>query len=414
MIPLSEAQAVVLGACAPGRPRAVPIDDALGCVVGSSVTAVSAVPPFVNSSRDGYALRATDTVEARTEAPVYLEVVASIMAGSAYEGTLGAGQAARIMTGAPMPLGADAVCMLEDCSQEDGGARLVIISPVRAGEAVRGIGEDVAIGDVVATAGTALTPGHLGVLADQGFSEVTVHPRPRVGVLSTGDELIVGPGPLAPGKIRDSNRHTLLAMIRREGWEAVDLGIVGDDEAALGDALDAAVKSCDAILTSGGVSVGDMDVVKVVLEKRSQGTMRWMQVAIRPAKPFAFGTLGDARTPVFGLPGNPVSAMVSFELFARPGIRSLAGQRGLYRTVVPAVAETDMRRSPDGKTHFVRVNISLDEAGRWHATPLAGQDSHQLKAMADANALAVLADGNGVGAGEIADVLLTDPDRLSA
>ena len=279
---------------------------------------------------------------------------------------------------------------------------------------MRQAGEDVRIGDLLAEPGTVLTPGHLGVLANQGIEDVQIHPRPRVGVLSTGDELVSGAGPLAPGQIRDANRHTLLGIVRREGWGAVDLGIVGDDEMALADVLDRARLNCDAIVTSGGVSVGDLDIVKVVLEKRSGGSMRWMQVAIRPAKPFAFGTLEGSQTPVFGLPGNPVSAMVSFELFVRPGIRRIAGHRSLHRIVVSAMADTELRRAPDGKIHFIRALASLDDRGDWLLRPMAGQDSHQLLAMADANALAVLPDGDGIEAGGRVDVLLTDPERLSA
>ena len=414
MIPLREAQELVLGACAPRVPRPVPIDEALGCVVGTPVVATEPVPPFVNSSRDGYALRAADTrVAGGNKGPVRLQVIGSIMAGSHFEGEIRRGQAARIMTGAPLPAGADAVCMLEDCRDEDGGV-VVIDHPVTEGDAVRRVGGDVAVGDVVADAGTVLTPGHLGVLANQGLVEVTVHPRPRVGVLSTGNELASGPGPLAPGQIRDANRHTLLALVHREGWDPVDLGIVGDNEDALGVVLDQAATTCDVVVASGGVSVGDLDIVKVVLEKQSVGTMRWMQVAIRPAKPFAFGTLAGAGTPVFGLPGNPVSAMVSFELFVRPAVRRMGGHRSLERVVVPAVAETDLRRRPDGKTHFVRALVSLDDRGAWRVSPVVGQDSHQLRAMADANALAVLPDGEGVAAGSLVDVLLTDPERLSA
>ena len=266
--------------------------------------ATEPVPLFVNSSRDGYALRAADTLAARgAMGAVRLQVVGSIMAGDHFDGTIGPGQAARIMTGAPLSTGADAVCMLEDCRDEADGGTVVIDDSVTEGTFVRGIGEDVAVGDVVLEAGTVLTPGHLGVLANQGLVEVTVHPRPRIGVLSTGDEL-AGPGPLAPGQIRDANRHTLLALVQREGWDSIDLGIVGDDEVALGVVLDRSTTTCDAVVATGGVSVGDLDIVKVVLKERSAGTMRWMQVAIRPAKPFAFGTLAGSGTPVFGLPGN--------------------------------------------------------------------------------------------------------------
>jgi len=415
MIPLSEAQAFVLAACPPPLPRPVPIDEALGLVVAAPIVATEPVPPFVNSSRDGYALRSADTLEAGdAPGPVRLQVVALIMAGSSFDGMIGPGQAARIMTGAPMPAGADAVCMLEDCAVEADGEVVAIDHPVTEGEAVRGIGEDVVVGDVIADPGTVLTPGHVGVLANQGMADVIVHPRLRIGVLSTGDELASGPGPLGPGQIRDANRHTLLALVRRQGWAAVDLGKVGDDEEALSAVLDWAAVSCDAVITSGGVSVGDHDIVKVVLEKRSAGTMRWMQVAIRPAKPFAFGTLDGSGTPVFGLPGNPVSAMVSFELLVRPAVRQMGGHRQLERIVVPAVAVADLPRRPDGKTHFVRARVSLDADGGWSVRPMVGQDSHQLRAMADANGLAVLPDGEGVTAGGRVDVLLIDPEQLSA
>ena len=412
MIPLPEAREVVLDACRPGVPVPVPIDESLGCVVGAPVVAQEPVPPFVNSSRDGYALRSADTAAAAGALPARLSVVGSIMAGTVFGGTVGPGEAVRIMTGAPLPAGADAVCMLEDSTDEDDGSVVAIDQPVAAGEAVRRTGEDVAVGDVVAEPGTVVTPGHVGVFANLGMAVVTVHPRPRIGVLSTGDELALDPGPLRPGQIRDANRPVLLALVDREGWDALDLGVVGDDEAALGRAFDRATDECDVLVTSGGVSVGDLDIVKVVLEKRCSGTMRWMQVAIKPAKPFAFGTLSGSGTPVFGLPGNPVSAMVSFELLVRPAVRRLAGHRSLEHPVVRAIAARGLHRRPDGKTHFVRATASLDERGTWAVRPMAGQDSHHLRAMADANSLAVLPDGDGVDAGGTVDVVLTDPDRL--
>ena len=261
------------------------------------------------------------------------------------------------------------------------GRSWLIDQPVAAGEAVRRAGEDVAVGDVVAEPGTVVTPAHVGVFANLGIAAVTVHPRPRIGVLSTGDELASDPGPLRPGQIRDANRPALLALVDREGWDALDLGVVGDDEAALGRAFDRATDECDVLVTSGGVSVGDLDIVKVVLEKRCSGTMRWMQVAIRPAKPFAFGTLAGSGTPVFGLPGNPVSAMVSFELLVRPAVRRLAGHRSLEHPVVPAIAARGLHRRPDGKTHFVRATAlpgrARDLGGAPHGRPgLAPSSGH--------------------------------------
>lgn len=355
---------------------------------------------------DGYALRAQDT----RGAPVRLEVVGSILAGHGVDTRVGPGQAARIMTGAPIPPGADAVVMIEETRVT--GASVTIEREIQVDDFVRHVGRDVSEGDVIADAGTVLTPAHLGVLAAQGATSVVVHPHPRVGVLSSGDELVDGATPLVPGKIRDANRHTLLALARREGWECHDLGIVGDDEGALVDVLTHAARTCDAIVTSGGVSVGDRDVVRIVLEKLSAGTMRWMQVAIRPAKPFAFGLLAGSGTPVFGLPGNPVSAMVSFELFVRPALRMIGGHHSLDRPRVAAVVQEDVPPHRDGKLHLLRARVTLDRLGRWRVTTADKQESHQLHAMAMSNGLALIPDGTGARVGDHVDVMLIDPDRL--
>ena len=417
MIPLDEAQRFVLGQLAPLPPGPLPIAAALGCVVSEDVVATEPVPPFANSSMDGYAVRAQDTADA----PVSLQAIGSVMAGHVFDGTVGPGQAVRIMTGAPLPSGADAVCMIEETETEtetnagaDADGRVTVLRRLQPGDFVRPPGRDVAVGDVVAPAGTVLTPAYLGVLTGQGLTQVPVHPHPRVGVLSTGDELFTGPGPLPPGRIRDANRATLLALCAREGWDCVDLGIAGDDEAALVEALSRGATTCDAVLTSGGVSVGDLDLVRVVLEKLSAGSMRWMQVAIRPAKPFAFGVLAGSGLPVFGLPGNPVSAMVSFELFVRPALRILGGHRSLHRPVVRAIAQHDLHRHSDGKLHLLRSLVTLEPDGRWLVRTTGGQESHQLHAMAEANALLLLPDGDGVMAGGQVDVVLLDPGRLGA
>jgi molybdenum cofactor synthesis domain-containing protein len=233
-----------------------------------------------------------------------------------------------------------------------------------------------------------------------GRQTVRVHKRPRVGVLSTGDELVRAPAPLAFGQIRDSNRPRLLPAVIDSWCEAVDLGTVPDDEAVLTSTLREAAAQCDAILTSGGVSVGDFDLMKQVLD--DLGDMAWMQIAIRPAKPFAFGLVDG--TPVFGLPGNPVSSLVSFELFARPALRTMMGHPHPERTRVDAVADVDLRRRADGKTHFVRV-VATYRDGAFHVAPVGGQGSHHLSAMASANALAVLPDGDGVVAGEAVTII---------
>jgi molybdenum cofactor synthesis domain-containing protein len=314
---------------------------------------------------------------------------------------VGPGQAVRIMTGAVVPAGADAVVMVERTSAV-GDGRVKIEVAASAGDHLRQPGEDLRAGQVMFEAGTELGPGHLGVLASVAVSSVSVVPRPRVGVLSTGDELVADGRPLRPGQIRDTNRPMLLALASVAGFVPVDLGTVADDEDAITAAIEEGVSTCDAVLTSGGVSVGDFDYVKVVLDRLGQ--MRWWQVAVRPAKPLAFGTV--AGTPVFGLPGNPVSSLVSFELFARPALRQMAGHRDLFRPELAALADEALPRRPDGRLHLVRVVASADDDGRLHVRSSGGQGSHLLRAMALANALALLPDGDGVEAGGTVKVML--------
>jgi molybdenum cofactor synthesis domain-containing protein len=376
----------------------------IGCVLAEPVSAPGDVPPFANTAMDGYAVRAADTAGASDAAPVVLPVVAEVAAGHPADRALQPGEAMRIFTGAPMPDGADAVLMVERTQRVDDGARVALQAEVAVGEAVRAAGDDLRAGDPVFSPGEAITPGHLGVLAGIGVTEVLAHPRPRVGVLSTGDELVESGRPLAPGQIRDSNRATLLALVAQNGWQAVDLGLIRDDEAAITTAITDGAATCDAVITSGGVSMGDIDLVKVVLERI--GDMRWMQIAIRPAKPFAFGLVGAHATPVFGLPGNPVSSMVSFELLARPALRRLAGHADLLRPSVQAVAAEPFARRPDGKVHFVRVRAERDAEGVLHVRSAGGQGSHHLTAMAHAHGLLPLADGTGVAAGDPVRVLL--------
>jgi molybdenum cofactor synthesis domain-containing protein len=400
LVPVEEVRAFVLAACPPGPVVEVPLAEALGTVAAAEVRAPEPVPAFDNSAMDGFAVRAADVAGA----PVTLRVVGTQLAGPVLPLDVGPGEAVRIMTGAAVPAGADAVVMVERTSPADGARSVVVEAAVEPGTAVRRAGDDLRAGDVVIAPGTVLTPGRLGVLASVGAATVAVHRRPRVGVLSTGDELVDVDRPLAPGLVRDSNRPTLLALVGTSGFEAVDLGRAPDDDDAITSALQGAVERCDAVLTSGGVSMGDVDLVKVVLDRI--GDMRWFQVAVKPAKPFAFGTVGGV--PVFGLPGNPVSSMVSFELFARPALRRMAGfgDGALERPHVRAVVDDDLRRQPDGKVHYLRVVTDLRPDGRWTVRSAGGQGSHQLAAMAAADGLAVLPDGDGVAAGGEVDVLL--------
>ena len=390
---------MILAACPVLAPRPVVLLEALGCVTAGAVVAGHDVPSFANSAMDGFAVRAADTAGA----PVTLEVVGTAAAGSAPGVTVEAGQAVRIMTGAVVPAGADAIVMVERTAPA-GAGKVTIEAAATDGDHVRHPGEDIRAGQVLFEPGTELGPGHLGVLASVGAQTVDVVPKARVGVLSTGDELTAAPGDLRPGQIRDSNRPTLLALAAMAGCVPVDLGSVADDEAAITAAIERGVAQCDAILSSGGVSVGDFDYVKIVLDRL--GDMHWWQVAVKPAKPLAFGTVDG--TPVFGLPGNPVSSMVSFELFARPALRQMMGHRDIFRPQLPAIADEALRRQPDGKVHFVRVVATTDDDGRLHVRSSGGQGSHLLRAMALANALAVLPDGDGVDAdGPVKVLLLT-------
>ena len=400
LIPLGEAREYVLGRCEGPVPVVVPLDGAGGLVLAESVESPEHVPPFANTAMDGFAVRAADTVGA----PVTLDLVGTVAAGvDPVAGGIGVGPggAVRIMTGAPMPPGADAVVKVELAEASSDGTTVRVDVEVPVGNHVRAAGEDLVAGDPVFEAGTVLGPGHLGVLASIGVVAVTVRRRLRVGVLSTGDELREGPTALAPGQIRDANRPALLGLLDELGAEAIDLGRVADDEAAIEACLLDGVARCDAVLTSGGVSMGDFDYVKVVLDRI--GDMRWMQVAIKPAKPLAFGTVDGV--PVFGLPGNPVSSMVSFELFARPALRAMAGHVDLDRRRVRADVVGGLGRHPDGKVHFARVVVEVVD-GSFRVRSAGGQGSHQLTAMAAADGLAVLPDGDGVADGEQVEVLL--------
>ena len=393
MIDVESVRRAILAACPVLPATELPLGEALGCVTAATVVARHDVPPFANSAMDGFAVRAADT-------PGTLEVVATTAAGAAPADGVGPGQAVRIMTGAPVPPGADAVVMVERTSPAGEGK--VAVETATPGDHIRRAGEDLRTGQVLFDPGTELGPGHVGVLASVGAEAVEIVPPARVGVLSTGDELVSGPGDLRPGQIRDSNRPMLLALVARAGCIPVDLGRAPDDETALTAAVEQGVARCDAILTTGGVSVGDFDYMKAVLDRL--GDMHWWQVAVKPAKPLAFGTVGG--TPVFGLPGNPVSALVSFELFARPALRRMTGHRDLFRSEVPAIADEPLRRRPDGKLHLVRVVATPDEDGRLHVRSSGGQGSHLLRAMALANALALLPDGDGVDANATVKVVL--------
>lgn len=411
MISVGDARDHVLGRCPALAVVATPLDEALGLVLAEALVAREPVPPFANTAMDGYAVRAADTAAAGPGSPVRLDVVGSLAAGHAPGVEVGPGQAVRIMTGAPIPPGADSVVMVE--LTERTSDQVLVRQAAEPGDHIRRPGEDILPGQEVLAAGARLGPAQLGLAASLGAVALGVFRRPRVGVLSTGDELVEGPGPLAPGQIRDSNRRTLLALLRETGVEPVDLGIARDREEEIAAALEAAARRCDAVLTSGGVSVGDFDYVKVVLDRLCPGGMRWMQVAVRPAKPFAFGLLGDS-VPVFGLPGNPVSSAVSFELFARPALRQMMGHTGRarFRPELSALAAEGFRGSGDGRLTLVRVRVLMGPDGRLWAGSAGGQASHVLSGLAAANALALVPAGAEIAPGAPVSIWLLEEDGI--
>jgi molybdenum cofactor synthesis domain-containing protein len=379
MIPLAEARARVLAGVPAPEAVDVPVSSALGLVLASAVRSPSAVPPFDNSAMDGYAVRFEDLARV----PCVLTVSEDVAAGHVAQGAVERGTAIKIMTGAPLPAGADTIVRVEDTVPGEGSVE--ILAQPESGAAVRRAGGDVAAGGLVFEAGDVLTARHLGVLAAVGVERVQVYRPVKVAVVSTGDE-VVSPSTrsLAPGQIRDSNRPLLIGLLAEMGLEAIDYGIVGDDADALRDTFSRAADECDAVITSGGVSMGEYDLVKRVLAEL--GGIELWKVAMQPAKPFAFGAI--AGTPLFGLPGNPVSVFVAFEQFARPAILSMMGHVSLLRPRLEAELAEDVSTDPE-KTVFLRVVVEAGSSGRV-ARLAGGQASNVLSATARADAFAVI------------------------
>lgn len=377
---LTEAQRDVLDAVSPLPVIEVTLREAAGLVLAESVTAPHDIPPFANSAMDGYAVRAADVVDV----PVLLTVVEDVPAGSVPTVTVVEGTAVKIMTGAPLPTGADAVVKVEDTEPGDG--RVTILAGAPEGTAIRPAGGDISAGAVVTGPGVRLAPAHLGLLASVGVAFPKVRRRPTVALMSTGDELVPPETrELEPGKIRDSNRFTLRALLEEAGAVVNDYGIVGDDASVLNQTLGHAARNADAVVTSGGVSMGEHDLIKQELLKL--GTVDFWRVAMQPAKPFAFGSLGG--TPLFGLPGNPVSVFVGFEQFVRPALLHMMGSDCLFRPRVRATMAEDVTTDPQ-KTVFLRVTTTIMEDGALSARRSGGQGSNILSSLAAADAFAVV------------------------
>ena len=409
MISPDEARSFVLSGLAPLAPVDVSLAESIGLVAAGTIEASEPAPSFTNSAMDGFAVRADDVTASETR----LRIVDSVFAGESSDVVVGHGDATRIMTGAPLPPGADSVCAREDATVETERGYVVIHRTMAVGNSVRHVGDDMTVGQVLVAPGDVISPALLGALAAQGVASLRVHPAPRVGVLSTGNELVDAAGPLGPGQIRDSNRPTLLAALARSGFSPVDLGTVRDSKEDLRAAFERARRECDAVISTGGVSAGDADFVKVVLAELFGKRARSMQVAIRPGKPFTFALDEESATPFFGLAGNPVSTLVGFELFVRPALRRLAGQRDIDRPRLSMVLDCDVERAPDGKLHLVHGLCRVHDDGRLHVESLARRGSHLLFAIAHSNCLVFAPDGPRLAAGEVVSALLLDENHVN-
>jgi molybdopterin molybdotransferase len=378
----------------------VAIPDALSRVLAESITAPADVPPFTNSSMDGFAVRSEDIVGAGEATPKALSLhETTIAAGQLSLNALGKGEAVRIMTGAPLPPGADTVVEQELATAH--AERVLIFLDAGPGRNVRLAGEDLAAGDLVLQPGDVLGPAEIGILASLGIPRVVVHRLPRVAILATGSELVEVDQPLAPGQIRNSNSYTAEAQSRLLGLHPDRLGIAPDDYAATLALIDKGL-GYDVLITSGGVSVGEFDFVKDVQEALGVERKLW-QVAMKPGKPLVFGVKDG--TLVFGLPGNPVASMVSFELFVRPALMRLMGHRAVVRALVKAeLAEDAPNRF--GRVHVMRVR-AWREDGLWKVSSTGPQGSGVLRSMVNANGLVFIpADAEGLKAGAMVDLML--------
>lgn len=406
---VQEALTAVLAGVSVLSSEKVPLLDALGRVIAEPVVAQDSLPPFANSAMDGYAMRAADLADATAENPAELRVVGDVAAGSVPDVVVEAGTAVRIMTGAPLPPGADAVVPVEDTNEAWRNPerplpqRIQIRRAVGTGDYVRQAGGDITAGQTIIEQGHLLRPQEVGVLASLGVAQVAVIRRPKVGILATGDELIAIEEPLRPGKIRNSNGYTQTAQVLAAGGIPVSLGIARDTEVDVRQKLQAGLDAgVDLFISSAGVSVGAYDVVKAVLE--IEGNVGFWRVRMRPGKPLAFGTYHNI--PYLGLPGNPVSAMVSFERFARPALLKMAGRVDWERPLLSVVVQENIQS--DGRESYLRAIVS-SQNGQMVARTTGSQDSHMMTSLVKANALMIVPEGvTEVQAGQTLQAWLVD------
>jgi molybdopterin molybdotransferase len=381
---VDEHLAIVLDGIGSLDPIELNLMDAQGLILAENVITDVPLPGFDNSAVDGYAVRAVDTKGAEEDKPITLPVVGDVAAGDRAMSGMGAGVSMRIMTGAPIPTGADAVIPLEWTDR--GLAQVAIRQSARSGTSIRRAGEDLPAGAPALAAGAALGPQQIALLAAIGRDRVAVRPRPRVLVVSTGSELVEVGHPVGFGEVPDANSYLLAAAARDAGADAYRVGIVPDDHTKLLDVLESQLLRADVLVTTGGVSMGAFDIVKQALSEL--GTVSFTRVAMQPGKPQGFGHLGD-HVPIFCLPGNPVSALVSFEVFVRPAIRKLLGKRSIQRATVQAAA-LERIESPAGVRQYRRGVLHREASGGYSVTLVGGPGSHLIAAMASANCLVVI------------------------
>ena len=401
LLTVAQARERILDRVAALDSETVALPEARGRVLAEEIRSERDVPPFANSAMDGYAVRARDVAQASAAQPVRLRVLGEIRAGAAPPGSVQPQTALRIMTGAMIPDGSDAVVRVEDTAEHDGTVDVRV--PVAAGTSLRAAGSDLHRGDLLATAGRVVTPGLIGVLASAGRAAVQCVRRPRVLVLTTGDELREPGEALGPGQITNTNRYTLLAAVQDAGGIVIDAGVARDERGDLIERLGAA-GDADLVVTTGGVSMGAYDLVRGLLEEREAVTF-W-QVALRPGKPLMFATVGGV--PLIGLPGNPVSTLVAFELFVRPALLKLQGRTDLERPRLTAIAEEPLHNPPHLEQYF--RGIARHDGARLLVRLTGDQGSHVLRSMADANCLVVVPLGTSeVAAGSPVEILSLGP-----
>ena len=401
MLELEDALQKILASLPPPVSERVPLPEAAQRVLMTKMVSPIDLPPFDNSAMDGYAVRVADVSGASAATPVTLRLRGRIPAGESFSGEVAAGECVRLFTGSPLPRGADAVVMQEDtCLESAQPAQVSFLDQALAGENIRRRGEDLARGAALAEAGDVLSPGRISLLAATGIGEVSVGRRPTVGLLATGSELCEAGTPLTPGRIYESNRAALAPLVHGAGGVPKIFPLVPDTLAATEAALERAFAECDVVITSGGVSVGEMDFVKQAFEKLG-GELQFWKVAMRPGRPFVFGRRGEKF--LFGLPGNPVSAYVTFLLLARPALRRWQGAAELSLPAHPGELAEPLA-NPGDRRHFLRVRV--DAAGKVFSA--GRQASHALASLASANGLVDLPPGKTFPAGSQVTVLRWD------